>query len=300
MMAIIGKLIRSKTIPALAAIIMLFGVAVSGQSSERAYSDAPLPAPNSPVVDQAEVIDASTENRIADAIKQFEKSSNPTVQLAVVTVETTGNEPIFDYSLRLARGWGIGTTKKDNPAAILVVAVNDRKYFTQVSRDLEDELTDGIAGSIQRAKLVPEFRKGNYGKGIEDTINAYIETIRAKQSGEEPPSMADDDESDSGVSSETIICCLVVGFIIFVIIVNIIQNSRKNKRGGGGRGSGGSAGSDILGALLTNLIINSSGSSGSSWGGSSSSGSSWSGGSSDWGGFGGGGDFGGGGAGGGW
>ena len=109
--------------------------------------------------------------------------SNPKVELAVAIVKTTGDRDIFDYSMAVARGWGIGSKQTDNPGALLFVAIDDRKYFTQVSRDLEDELPDGLVGSLQRQYLVPAFKQGDYGKGISDTIDAYIKTIQAKQIG---------------------------------------------------------------------------------------------------------------------
>ena len=43
---------------------------------------------------------------------------------------------------------------------LLFIAIDDHKYFTQVSRDLEGDLPDGAVGSLQRQYLVPEFKKG--------------------------------------------------------------------------------------------------------------------------------------------
>jgi uncharacterized protein len=71
----------------------------------------------------------------------------------------------------------------DNPSALLFIAIDDRKYFTQISKDLEDELPDGQAGQLQRQYLVPAFKQGDYGKGVSDTIEAYIRTIESKGNG---------------------------------------------------------------------------------------------------------------------
>ena len=35
--------------------------------------------------------------------------------IAVVTVPTTGDQTIFDYSLDIARGWGIGAKGREKP-----------------------------------------------------------------------------------------------------------------------------------------------------------------------------------------
>ncbi len=271
---------------------------------------SPIPKPSTPVADLAGVLDPDVKSRIEKEIIEFKNRSNPTVELAVAVVKTTGDRPIFDYSLAVARGWGIGSREDDNPGALLFIAIEDRKYFTQVSKDLEDELPDGLVGSLQRQFLVPEFKKGDYGKGIEDTINAYITTIEAKQNGTAlPPAAAPAESVDEGFN-EGFICTIAgCGIVIFIVLVIIIsgsarksgpdQQDRDRWGGGGFGGSGGGGGGQaadiaisVLGALISGLASGSSSDGGSSsWGGSSGG---------DWGGFGGGGDFGGGGAGGSW
>lgn len=289
-------------------ILLLLVLAASAQqavSQDKPFSidESPLPTPTSPVMDYAGVLDETTRQRIADKIKEFQKSSNPSVEMAVAIVKTTGGRDIFEYSLAVARGWGIGSRQNDNPGLLLLVAIDDRKYFTQVSSDLGDELPDGLVGSLQRQYLVPEFRKGDYGKGIEDTIDAYIDVIKKVQSGVALPTTQPERVYQKDFFDRFLdmipnwlcrgLCCLAI-ILFFIAIAS--SNNKKGGRGGGGGGSGG----DLLAAFLAGLLTSSGSSSWSSgsssgWGGSSD----W-GGGSDWGGFGGGGDFGGGGAGGGW
>lgn len=240
-----------------------------------------------------------------DETQNSQRDFNPLVEIAVAVVRSTGDRPIFDYSIAVARGWKIGSKADDNPSALLFIAIDDRKYFTQVSKDLEDELPDGLVGSLQRQYLVPEFKKANYGKGIEDTINAYISTIENKGT---PPTNKPETSSgttDSGGGGMFgLFCC---GLVVLIILLIIFSRSGKgggktksdrDRWGGGGFGGGGSTGSDIASSIIGGLVGaalsggSSSSSSSSDWGSSS--------GSSDWGGFGGGGDFGGGGAGGDW
>jgi uncharacterized protein len=288
------------------ALLLLICWAAVYPQSETPFSidEAPIPNNGQPVNDYAEVIDDATEQQLNQKIKDFMARTNPPVVLAVATVRTTGDRPAFDYSLAIARGWKIGSKNQDNPSALLFVAIDDRKYQTQISRDLEDELPDGLAGQLQRQYLVPAFREGDYAKGISDTIDAYIRTIEARTSGtvsQQPnatptPTPGGATSSSPSFSLRTI-CCLVVVIVLLIIIF-----SRGGGRGGrGGRGGGG-FGDSALPWIIGSVIANSmSGSRGSSWGGGG--GSSWGGGSSggsDWGGFGGGGDFGGGGAGGDW
>ncbi len=261
---------------------------------------SPLPTPTGPVNDFAGVLDEATKQRLNQKLIDYQRKTG--VELAVAVVRTTGERDIFDYSLAVYRGWGIGSKGGDNPGALLFVAIDDRKYFTQVSRDLEDELPDGLVGSLQRQYLVPEFKKGNYAKGIEDTIGAYITTIDQRSSGTAAsPTPVGGREGMSGSQAlySTFCCLVVIGFIILIIWSTWSGRGggksggdRDRWGGGGGFGGGGSALPWIIGSAIGSA---SSSSSSSDWGSSS-----WGGGGSDWGGFGGGGDAGGGGAGGGW
>ncbi len=157
-------------------------------------------------------------------------------------------------------------------------------------RDLEEGLPDGLVGSLQRQYLVPEFRKGNYGKGISDTIDAYIDTIRNK--GNAPTTVNRTTQRPSSGTSGFgggvfgLFCC---GIIVFIILLVIFTRSKGGPSKGGGSGLG-SALPWIIGSAISSGLSSGSSSSSSDWGGSSGG----------FGGFGGGGDFGGGGAGGSW
>ena len=280
--------------------IFFVGFAAHAQESQPwSVNTSPLPAPTGFINDYAGVIDSATKQQLEAKLKNLKETTNPSVEIAVAVIKTTGNRDIFDYSLAVARGWKIGSKADDNPSALLLIAIDDRKYFTQVSKDLEDELPDGAVGSLQRQYLVPEFRKGNYGKGISDTVDAYIATIQSKGPGTPASqSPAAEDDSDGVESVFGIFCCAV---IILFILIAIFSRSKggptkgdKDRWGGGGfGGSGGGGGGSALPWIIGGILGSGLGSGGSS---SDSGGSSGGG----WGGFGGGGDFGGGGGGGDW
>src|SRR5829696_4384568 len=152
--------------------------AASGQNA-RAYTQAPLPPPEAYVTDNAGVIDAATKERLATVLKGLKDRAD--IEFAVVTVPTTGETDIFDYSLSLARGWGIGSKDNEKNGLLLVVAVNDRKWQVQVSRHLEGDMPDSLAGSIARQRLVPPFRQNNYSQGISDFVQAAVATLAEKR-----------------------------------------------------------------------------------------------------------------------
>lgn len=292
---LLSQLLR---ISLLTLFLALANASVFSQDGSKPFSlnESPLPAPTSPVMDYVGVLDANSKQALEQKIIAFRDASNPKVELAVAIVATTAERPIADYSLAVSRGWKIGSPEQDNPSALLFIAVNDRKYFTQVSRDLEDELPDGLVGQLQRDFLVPALRQQNYNKAVTDTIDAYIRTIQSKSTGEQPPAGATKQQPKQSKGSFSICgigICLII--LIFILLPLLNRSSKKNGRGddddwrGGGFGGGAASALPwVIGSILAG--------SGSSSGSSSSGGS----GGDSWGGFGGGGDFGGGGAGGDW
>jgi len=258
-------------------------------------TESPLPAPTGYVNDYARVIDAGTEEQLETTLKSLDQQQH--IQFAIVTVDSTNGRDIFDYSLAVARGWGLGAKDVQKPSLLLLVAIKDRKYYTQVSRHLESDLPDGLTGQIQRERLVPAFRAGDYGRGITDTINEYISVIADKR-GFSPPASGTKrtPQVREFPRTSTFACCptiIVIVVIIFLILIFL--------RRGGGRGFGGGGG--FWTWLLVSSLLNSGGRSGSGWSGGGFGGfggGSGGGSSGSFGGFGGGGDFGGGGSGGSW
>ncbi|MGI8885101.1 MAG: TPM domain-containing protein [Pyrinomonadaceae bacterium] len=295
------KLASAKTNYFFAVLIFLItaNFAFSQNGEPFSINNSPLPAPTGYVNDYAGVIDATTKQQIEQRILDLKNKYNPPIELAVAIVKTTGERPIFDYSLAVARGWGIGAKADDNPSALLFIAIDDRKYFTQVSKDLEDELPDGLVGQLQRQNLVPAFKQGNYSKGVADTIDAYIRTIEARQSGELAPTTGETEQTGqkrNNSSFGNIGCCLIILFVLMMIILS--RSGGRGGRGGGFGGGGGSALPWIIGSIIASSAGGGRGGpSSGGWGGSSGGGGF---GGFGGGGFGGGGDFGGGGAGGDW
>jgi uncharacterized protein len=268
-------------------------------------NESPLPAPTAPVNDYVGVLDEGTKQQLNKKIIDFKARTNPPVELAVAIVNTTGGRDLDEYSLAIYRGWKIGAAADDSPGALLLIATDDRKYFTQVGYDLEDELPDSLAGQLQRQYLVPALKQGDYNKGVSDTIDAYIRTIEAKQSGTatptpDPAGKTTVQKKGRGFSLCGIAPCLIILLIILIAIFSRSGKRDKNDRdrwGGGGFGGGGGS---ALPWLIIGSILGSGSSSSSSGGWGGGGGSSWGGGGGGWGGFGGGGGAGGGGAGGSW
>lgn len=282
------------------------------QAQSTPQSPVPLPVPFTPIVDNAHVIDADTRSKLEAIFLNLRERAQ--IEYAVLTVDTTGDQDIFDFAMAVARGWGIEPKGGEKTSFFLVVAIQDRKYYTLVSDHLEGDLPDGLVGQIQRERLVPAFKQKNYSKGIYDTVQAYVATLAEKRGfsvegvdqryayrGAQERDVDFQPVSRSGLST---ICC---GALVIIFILIVLSRGGGGRRGGGWGGGGGGW---LQGLLLANLLssLSSGGRSSGGWGGGFGGGFGGGGGGFGGGGFGGGfggsggggGSFGGGGAGGSW
>jgi len=161
----------NKLLVLIAATLLFLNAAVV--SAEVAVPDRPL----NHVVDLAGIIDANVETGLNRYLLELEQKT--TAQMVVLTVRDLEGEDIFDASLHIANDkWKLGQKGKDN-GVLLMISLNDRKYWTQVGYGLEGVLPDSLTGSIGRQYLVPYFKKGDYSTGITAASIAMINEIAA-------------------------------------------------------------------------------------------------------------------------
>ena len=309
-------MISRRTTPAaliLALLCLAACAAPARAQSSRAYTQAPLPKQEGfykYVTDEAQVLDPATKERLATVLNRLKERAD--IEFAVVIVPTTGEQDIFGYSLSLARGWGVGSKEGEKNGLLTVIAVKDRKFWTQVSRHLEGDLPDSVITQIGRERLRDPFRRGDYGQGVSDFVMTVLATLTEKrnfeiecidssyaylQTARTAPTNTGRRIREPRGGLSTGLCCLIA----VVVLVFIALSSRGGGRRGGGFGGFGGGGGCLNALLLANLFGGLG--RGGGWGGGGGGGSGWGGGGGgggSFGGFGGGGDFGGGGGGGDW
>jgi len=141
--------------------------------------ETPLPPPEGYVNDFANVIDARTEEMLEAKFERLRAGAR--IEFAVVTVETTGGQDIFDYSLALARRWGIGPPAgQGGGGLLLLLAIEDHKWRLQVSRSLEADIPDDVAaeiGTVMRDSL----RAGRYGEAVTEYADGLIKRLAERR-----------------------------------------------------------------------------------------------------------------------
>lgn len=244
---------------------------------------------NSPVVDEANIIDDAAEAQLVEQLLDFERRNQR--QFAIVTLPTLQGYDIADYGYQLGRYWGLGDAE-NNDGIILIVAPNERKMRVEVGYGLEPIIPDGLAFEYVEG-MKPYFRNNDYSGGIAWGADQIITQLELPP--EEAAAIAQQAQQQrSGEGGFPIGTLIWLAFLFFFFILPALRGGwgRKQRYRGG---VGGVVGDIILWEAGKAIARGASGG-GGGWGGG---GGGWGGGGG--GGFsGGGGSFGGGGASGGW
>lgn len=126
-----------------------------------------LPSLNEPVIDQANLLSPAEKQQLTQRILKLYNEGKG--QIGVVIVPTTGQEDIFDYSMRVAEAWQLGSAKRDN-GLLMTIAINDRRIQILTGYGLEGVLPDIVAGRIIHDKITPFFKQGQYAQGIDSGL----------------------------------------------------------------------------------------------------------------------------------
>ncbi len=254
------------------------GLLLSLNVFSQGYQIPEKPKFQTSVYDYVNLLSKSQKSNLENKLVRY--SDTTSTQIVVAIISSTEGENINYLAANWGEEWGIGDAEKDNGILILL-AKDDKKIAIQNGKGVEYLMTDFQSKRIIERVIIPEFKKGEYYRGLDKGADYIFRTLKGEFKGTRQ-------QTPKGSNSGLII--FVIMIIIFFII---ISKGNKNNRGGGRGYRRRSTGASILEA-----IILSNAGRGGSFGGSSSGGGSFGGGGFG-GGFGGG-SFGGGGASGGW
>jgi len=205
-----------------------------------------FPKFTAPVVDAAGVVPDDVEQQVNAALNDYQQRSGN--QIAVAVVKTTGSKSLEDYSIDLARNWGVGQKGKDN-GVLLLIATEDRKARLEVGRGLEGTVTDLQAGRIIDEQVVPHMRDGDPGGAIVSGTEAIRSALGDTTVSEPPPAVAAPQPTGSPAPVSPLAFLLPFGFI-FLLFAFIGRGRRRRGffgfpifwGGGWGGGFGGGGG----------------------------------------------------------
>lgn len=182
--------------------------------------DIPPPPSRTAILDQANVVDDGAEAALSQKLVDYKaKTGN---EIAVLTIRSLEGEDVFDYSFRVAQTWGVGS-KEANNGVLIFVAVEDRKSYIQVGRGLEPYLTDLQTSLIQREKMSPQFKQGDYTAGLQAGVQSTIDVIGGER-------LSESNMSTNG--SGWLEPLIYVGFFVLAYLASFLARSKSWWAGG--------------------------------------------------------------------
>ena len=133
--------------------------------------------------------------------------------------------------MRVADAWKVGRKGQDT-GVLFLLATQDRKLRILTGYGVEGILPDGLVGEIQDREMVPAFRAGRLGEGLERGVSAIAQRIVKGRAGEPVPR----DEQQGGELSP--LAMLVLLLLVFFFLVWL------SRRSGGGNGTTGAIRAD--------------------------------------------------------
>ncbi|WP_159018783.1 TPM domain-containing protein [Algibacter sp. L3A6] len=126
------------------------------------------------VTDNAALFSESETLELREKLKAYETET--THQIVVLTINSLGNNTVENYALQVFEKNKLGQEEADNGLLILI-AKNDRKFRIEVGYGLEPIITDAFASRIIRETMTPEFKKGDFYKGVDLATSEIIKLI---------------------------------------------------------------------------------------------------------------------------
>lgn len=170
-----------KTFKIFFVVFLCFSI-YSGQSQD--FPDPP--SPPRLVNDYAGFL--GTNEVISLERKLVEFSRETSTQISIVIIPTLNGYDKSDYAVRLTEKWGIGQQGKDNGVLILVkpkIGNEKGEVFIATGYGLEGVIPDAIAKRIVEAEILPNFRKGEFYKGLDDASNTIMSLAEGEFTADE-------------------------------------------------------------------------------------------------------------------
>ena len=138
------------------------------------FAERNIPKYNNFINDYADIFSQSEENILNTKLKNLEKKTS--VEFAILTINTLAGDSLEEYSLDVARSWGVGKKKSDNGLLLLIVK-NDKKIRIEVGYGLEGNITDAQSYWLIEKILKPNFRKNNFFVGVNELVDKVSNSL---------------------------------------------------------------------------------------------------------------------------
>lgn len=158
------------------------------------------------------IISPSILAEINTTLNSLEESTG--TEVAVVAVNTIGNEDIKVFATSLFKHWGIGKKNADNGLLILFV-LDQRATTFETGYGIEGVLPDIVCGRIQRQAMIPYFREEKYSEGLLAGVQETTAVLR----GEDFSDKASYSSATANTDWNKVLKYVIITYFFFILLV---------------------------------------------------------------------------------
>jgi tetratricopeptide (TPR) repeat protein len=136
-----------------------------------------LPSPTSHISDVAGVLDPQAKTRLESLLANLKEKTK--IELYVVMVDSTGDQPIDEFSQRLSNEWNIAGRNTRTRTLLMVVSTASKTSFTKFSRVVQTQLPDGVLGEMSYRMRGP-LSEGRFTEAIDDGVHVFVNALAEK------------------------------------------------------------------------------------------------------------------------
>lgn len=163
------------------------------------------------------ILNAQEERELDAKLRKIESES--TIEIALVLVNSIGDNSPKTFATELFNSWGVGKASKNNGLVILVVKELRRIEFI-TGYGLAQTLTDSKCVDIQQQYIIPYFKEGNYAQGLKEGIDATYIFLNPSVDADGVVRMNPSDP----ISIAEIILLIGIGIWLLITLLTIFSN----------------------------------------------------------------------------
>ncbi|KAA6320857.1 hypothetical protein EZS27_029423 [termite gut metagenome] len=166
------------------------------------------------------ILDTYTLSQINEILQTLEADTK--AEVAVVLLNSIGNNNIESFAVKLFEEWGIGKKHLDNGLLILFV-LDKRAVRFEVGYGLEGVLPDAICKRIQMQTMIPEFKNGNYSAGILAGVERIVSIVHNNSN----EVVLDSGKQSIGIVWQAVLAVCLLTMLISVLWINNVAGRIK-------------------------------------------------------------------------
>lgn len=136
-----------------------------------------IPKRTGHINDFAEVIEGPTRQRLEKVLESLQEKTG--IDFVVTTVKTSGNEDLYDYSVRVASSWSVGPASRED-SVLLVVASDSANFLTHVSSSARAKVSDRVIGETGKS-LREQIGSSSFTAALLAGIKTFVDQLGAKE-----------------------------------------------------------------------------------------------------------------------